>query len=138
MKHRISRRFFFKFPLMNARIFPISTLVWIAEKTIPTKNKKKVFKLRLWRAGSIVINEIHMKWKLNSSPFNRHTIRYIQASMRREISTLKGEENLTERVSFLQSKLVWNSLIKLLSFWKSISKTFLVFLTTVQRGWSLF
>ena len=47
-----------------------------------------------------------MKWKLNLSPFNRHTFSYTQASMSREISALKGEEILMGQVSFLQSKLV--------------------------------
>ena len=82
-------------------------LVWIAEKTLVVKNQNKVFILRLWLAWSIVINEIRMKWKLKSSPFNWHMFRYIRTSTSREISTLKGDGNLTGRVSFLQSKLVW-------------------------------
>ena len=87
----------------------VRTLVWIAEKTLVDKNQNKVFKLRLRNAGSFVINEIRTKWKLNSSPFNRHTFRYIRKSMSREMSTLKGEENLTGQVSFLRSKLVCNA-----------------------------
>ena len=86
--------------------FLFRKLVWIAEKTLFDKNQNKVFKLRLWRAGSLVINKICTKWKLNSSHFKRHKICYIQTSMSQEISTLKGEEILTGRVSFLRSKLV--------------------------------
>ena len=90
------------------------TLVWIADMTLVDKNQNKVFQLRLRRARSTIINEICTKWKLNSSPFNRHMFRYTRTSMSREISALKGEENLTGRVSFLQSKLVWNRVKKLL------------------------
>ena len=81
--------------------------VWMAEKTLVAKNQNKVLKLRLWRAGSIVNKEIHGKWKLKSSTFNRYMFRYIQTSMSCEISTLKGDGNLTGRVSFLRFKLVY-------------------------------
>ena len=103
-------------------------VVWIAGKTLINKNQNKVFKLTLRRAGSIVINKIRTKWKLNSSPFNRHMFRYTQTSMIWERSALKGEENLTGRVSYLQSKLVWNEL----------KKTFITLMLRIQSKKILF
>ena len=44
----------------------------MAEKTFVAKNQNKVLKPRLWRAGSIVIKEIHMKIRaFQSVVFNR-------------------------------------------------------------------
>ena len=77
------------------------TLVWIAEKTLVAKIQNKVFILRLWSEGSIVINEIRIEWKLKFSPFNPHLCRYIRTSMSWEISTLKVDGNLTGQVSSL-------------------------------------
>ena len=69
-------------------------------------NQNKVLKLRLRRTESIEIKEIDIKWKPRSSPFKRCTFRHIGISISCEISILRGDGNLTGRVSFLRFKLV--------------------------------
>ena len=84
----------------------------VSDRTVPqkfewqknmlvAKNQDKVLKIWSLIAGSIDIKDIDMKWK-----FNRYAFRYIQTSMRCEISILTEDENLTGRVSFLQFELV--------------------------------